>query len=99
MALATCETHTAFYHAKKSGIDLKQIDWNKITSSYDPAGWIAGTETNQILGDIDIDVEVTSSSDRKSIEELMHKVERLCPVYRTLEAAGIKIKQNLTVKK
>ena len=41
-ALATCETHTAFFHAKKDGIDLKQIDWNKITSSYDPAGWVEG---------------------------------------------------------
>lgn len=45
-ALATCETHTAFFHAKKDKIDLKQIDFNKITSSYNPAGWIEGKESD-----------------------------------------------------
>lgn len=41
-ALVTCETHTAFFHAKKDGIDIKQIDWNKVSSKIDVAGWVAG---------------------------------------------------------
>lgn len=97
-SLVTCETHTAFYQAEKNKFDLQHIDWVKVSCKYDSAGWLEEKESNKIE-DIHMELVIKSQKSQKEVSEFFEKVERLCPIYRTLEAAGVKITKNLTVKK
>ena len=45
-----------------------------------------------------MELVVKSSSSETEVHHLFHLVERLCPVSRTLEAAGIKITNNIAVR-
>jgi putative redox protein len=90
-SLAGCENVIANMVAKEIDFDLQGIDF-RVTGELDPRGLMGQADVKPYFYDVSIEAEVKTSESEDRIEELKQMTDARCPVYTTLEAAGIPIR-------
>ncbi|MFC4737279.1 OsmC family protein [Bacillus daqingensis] len=90
-SLAGCENVIANMVAKEMDFDLQGIDF-RVTGELDPRGLMGQADIKPYFYDVAIEADVKTSETDERIEELRQKTDARCPVYTTLEAAGIPIR-------
>ncbi|OEH92227.1 OsmC family protein [Bacillus solimangrovi] len=94
-SLAGCENVIANLVAKEINFDLKGIDFD-IVGVLDPRGLMGDETVKPYFEKVTINAKVDTSESQERIDELQGKVDKRCPVYTTLEAAGIELVPNWT---
>ncbi|WP_018924085.1 OsmC family protein [Salsuginibacillus kocurii] len=94
-SLAGCENVIANMVAKEIDFDLKSIGFT-VKGELDSRGLLGQEGVQPYFHTVYIDAEVNTSESQARIDELREKVDARCPVYTTLEAAGVELKTNWT---
>lgn len=89
-SLAGCENVVANMVAKEIDFDLKGIDF-KVNGEIDPRGLMGQADVVPYFQHVSIKASVQTDESDKRIQELKEKTDARCPVYTTLQAAGIPI--------
>ncbi|HET7629181.1 MAG TPA: OsmC family protein [Bacillales bacterium] len=89
-ALAGCENVTARFVAKEMDFDLAGMTF-EISGSYDSRGLKSGAEVRPNFRTLEIRVNVETTESEERLKRLQEETDRRCPVFSTLEAAGIEV--------
>lgn len=92
-SLAGCETVVANLVAKEIDFDLQSIDF-EIDGSLDIRGLMGTADVQPYFQKVNIEAKVHTSETQERVEELQRITDSRCPVYTTLEAAGIELNPN-----
>ncbi|QST00257.1 OsmC family protein [Pontibacillus sp. ALD_SL1] len=89
-SLAGCETVVANMVAKEINFDLESIEFN-IDGSLDPRGLMGDENVRPYFQTVTVHALVHTSETQERINELQRITDKRCPVYTTLEAAGVEL--------
>lgn len=92
-SLAGCETVVANLAAKELDFDLQSIDF-EIDGSLDPRGLMGTADVQPYFQTVNIEAKVHTSETQERVDELQKLTDARCPVYTSLEAAGIEMNAN-----
>lgn len=92
-ALAGCENVTANFVAKELKFDLQGITF-EINGEFDPRGFMGDPSVRTYFETITVNAKVQTTESEERIKELQELVEKRCPVYGTLKAAGVEMIDN-----
>lgn len=92
-ALAGCENVLANIVAKEINFDLQGIDF-EIEGVIDPRGFMGDPTITPYFESITVDARVKTSEPQERIDQLQEETDSRCPVFTTLDAAGIKMISN-----
>lgn len=87
-SLAGCETVIANMVAKEIKFDLQNISFD-INGTLDMRGLMGTADVKPYFDTVNIKAEVSTSETQDRVEELQEIVDQRCPVFTTLQAAGI----------
>ncbi|CAH0344548.1 OsmC family protein [Bacillus sp. CECT 9360] len=94
-ALAGCENVVANLVAKEMNFDLQTIEFD-IKGVLDRRGLMGDPSVKPYFEKVMIEAKVTTSESQERINELQKLTDSRCPVYTTLEAAGIPLETTWT---
>ncbi|SES32663.1 OsmC family protein [Salipaludibacillus aurantiacus] len=94
-SLAGCENVIANMVAKDMDFDLQSIEFN-IHGELDPRGLMGDENVRPYFEKVQINAKVSTSESQERIEELKEKTDSRCPVFTTLQAAGVELEANWT---
>ncbi|MED0965308.1 OsmC family protein [Bacillus paramycoides] len=89
-ALAGCENVIANLVAKELKFDLQGIEF-EIKGILDPRGLMGDPNVKPYFEKVSVHAKVKTAESQERIEELQRITDERCPVYTTLEAAGIEL--------
>ncbi|SIS39731.1 OsmC family protein [Salimicrobium flavidum] len=92
-ALAGCENVVAAMVANEIDFDLQGIDFD-ISGTIDPRGLQGEEGMRPYFQTVTINAEVKTPESPDRIEELQRITDQRCPVYTTMEAAGVELTSN-----
>ncbi|WP_059104392.1 OsmC family protein [Shouchella shacheensis] len=92
-SLAGCENVIANLVAKDIHFDLQGISFD-IKGELDPRGLMGDPDVRPYFQKVSIEANVQTSETEERIQELQEKTDQRCPVYTTLEAAGVELHAN-----
>lgn len=95
-ALVACENVMAQIISKEMNIVIEDISF-KVDGLLDPSGLMGNLEVKPYFEKVNVEAYVKTSATQEQVEELSHKVDQRCPVFRTIKDAGIPI-ENTWVK-
>ncbi|WP_347861956.1 OsmC family protein [Salimicrobium sp. PL1-032A] len=92
-SLAGCENVVATMVAEELEFDLEGIDFD-ISGTIDPRGLQGVEGVRPYFQTVNIEAKVKTSESKERIEELQRITDQRCPVYTTMEAAGVELKSD-----
>ncbi|SDJ36373.1 OsmC family protein [Salimicrobium halophilum] len=92
-ALAGCENVVASMVAEELAFDLEGIDFD-ISGTIDPRGLKGVEGVRPYFQTVTIEAKVKTSETEERIAELQRITDQRCPVYTTMEAAGVDLKSD-----
>jgi len=96
-ALAGCESATASFHAKKSGINFQGISY-KIEADYDFRAHLEGEKVPNRFTQVRVEAEVLTDGSQEDVDKLDELVKTFCPIYNMIKLSGVDI-QTKWIKK
>eukprot|EP01103_Thecamoeba_quadrilineata_P001703 TRINITY_DN11552_c0_g1_i1.p1 TRINITY_DN11552_c0_g1~~TRINITY_DN11552_c0_g1_i1.p1 ORF type:complete len:176 (+),score=25.29 TRINITY_DN11552_c0_g1_i1:35-562(+) len=94
-ALAGCEAATTHMVAKRLGVKIDNLEFN-IVGEYNPSAFrkMEKDAPSTHFHKVEVEVHYSSSESDERIKDLIHEVERLCPVSALLHAAKTEVISN-----
>ncbi|KGX90531.1 osmotically inducible protein C [Pontibacillus halophilus JSM 076056 = DSM 19796] len=92
-SLAGCENVIANMVAKEMDFDLQNIKFD-IKGSLDPRGLMGDESVRPYFQTVEVNATIETSESEERIKELQEKTDARCPVYTTLQAAGVELTPN-----
>ncbi|MCA1031501.1 OsmC family protein [Bacillus timonensis] len=89
-ALAGCENVIANLVAKEMEFDLQGIEFD-IKGEIDPRGLMGNPDVRPYFEKVMIGASVKTTESQDRVNELQERTDKRCPVYTTLEAAGVEL--------
>ncbi|PSL44406.1 putative OsmC-like protein [Salsuginibacillus halophilus] len=89
-SLAGCENVIANMVAKEIDFELNGITFD-VTAELDPRGLMGQADVRPYFQKAHVHAKVHTSEPQERIDELQQKTDARCPVYTTLEAAGVEL--------
>ncbi|SDO24937.1 OsmC family protein [Alkalicoccus daliensis] len=87
-SLAGCENVVANMVAKEMDFDLRGITFS-VHGELDPRGLMGTADVRPYFQKVSIEAKLETDESEERIQELKEKTDARCPVYTTLEAAGV----------
>jgi putative redox protein len=92
-ALAGCENVIANLVAKEMVFDLQSIQF-EVKGDIDFRGLMGDPTVKPYFTKVEVHAKVKTSENEERLKELQEKTDARCPIYTTLQAAGIELVPN-----
>ncbi|GEK57251.1 osmotically inducible protein C [Marinococcus halophilus] len=89
-SLAGCENAVANFVAKEMDFDLQGISF-QVSGNIDSEGMMGNPDVRPYFQTVSVKAKVETSESEERIQELQEKVDARCPVFTTLNAAGVEM--------